>query len=60
MYKKKATQNERLLKLELDTLISVENQLREEIRKLALRACEVQRERIAKSEQLKMIAIYDA
>lgn len=63
MNKKEALQKRRLLNLEIDTLTSVENELREQIRELALRAVEVRRERVAKVEQLaklNMTAIYDA
>lgn len=63
MNKKEALQKRRLLNPEIDTLTSMENELREQIRELALRAVEVQRERMAKVEQLaklKMTTIYDA
>jgi hypothetical protein len=63
MNKKEALQKRRLLNLEIDTLTSMENELREQIRELALRAVEVQRERMAKVEQLaklNMTTIYDA
>jgi hypothetical protein len=52
MCKTEARQKRRLLKLEIDSLDSIENQLREQIKTLALRACKIQCERMAKVEQL--------
>jgi DNA replication protein DnaC len=51
------------LNLEIATLDSMENQLREQIKTLALRACKIQCERMAKVEQLaqlNMTVKYDA
>jgi predicted nucleic acid-binding Zn-ribbon protein len=52
MSKTDAAQKRRLLNIEIGNLNFMENQLREQIRKLAQRGCELQRERIAKVEQL--------
>ena len=52
MSKTEAAQTRCLLNLEIDTLNAMENQLREQIRKLAERGCELQRERMDKIEQL--------
>jgi hypothetical protein len=50
--KTEAPQTRCLLNLEIDTLNAMENQLREQIRKLAEHGCELQRERMDKIEQL--------
>jgi hypothetical protein len=63
MYKTETMEKRRLLNLEIDTLNSMEDQLREQIRKLALRGCQLQRERMAKVDQLAvldMTVTYDA
>jgi hypothetical protein len=63
MYKTGTMEKRHLLNLEMDTLNSMEDQLREQIRKLALRGCQLQRERMAKVDQLAvldMAVTYDA
>ena len=55
MYKTETMEKRRLVNLEIDTLNSMEDQLREQIRKLALRGCHLQRERMAKVDQLEIL-----
>jgi predicted nucleic acid-binding Zn-ribbon protein len=63
MRKIEAAQTRCLLNIEIDTLNAMENQLREQIRRLMQRGCKLQRERMAKVEQLaelNSILTYDA
>jgi predicted nucleic acid-binding Zn-ribbon protein len=63
MRKIEAAQARCLLNLEIDTLNAMENQLREQIRRLMQRGCKLQRERMAKVAQLaelNSILTYDA
>jgi hypothetical protein len=63
MCKTETMQKRRLLKLEICTLDSRESQLREQIKTLALRACKIQCERMAKIDELaklNMTTINDA
>jgi hypothetical protein len=63
MCKTETMQKRRLLNLEIDNLDSMESQLREQIKTLALRGCKIQCERMAKIEQLaklNMTVTYDA
>jgi predicted nucleic acid-binding Zn-ribbon protein len=52
MTKTEATQTRRLLNLEIDTLNAMENRLRERIRRLMQRGCNLQREQMSRVEQL--------
>jgi predicted nucleic acid-binding Zn-ribbon protein len=63
MHKIEAAQTRCLLNPEINTLNAMENQLREQIRRLMQRGCKLQRERMAKVEQLaelNSILTYDA
>jgi predicted nucleic acid-binding Zn-ribbon protein len=63
MRKIEAAQTRCLLNIEIDTLNAMENQLPEQIRRLMQRGCKLQRERMAKVEQLaelNSILTYDA